>query len=200
MPAGGSRHAGLARDRRQAAALRQAGRPGGLQVRRAQDRGDLPARAASSTASIRPTIDLFVSHQANRRIIQAAAERLGLPECKVVINLERFGNTTARDDSAGARRRRRRQAHEEGRSRAADVGRRRLHRRRRAVALVALRVSPLRGSLSGLGTRARDSGTRARRQPRQIKCSVVVATTLHLIRLRLPNVYQGAITPTEISL
>jgi 3-oxoacyl-[acyl-carrier-protein] synthase III len=39
-------------------------------------------------------VDLFVSHQANRRIIQAAAERLGLPECKVVINLERFGNTT----------------------------------------------------------------------------------------------------------
>jgi 3-oxoacyl-[acyl-carrier-protein] synthase-3 len=46
--------------------------------------------------SIDPTqVDLFVSHQANRRIIQAAAERLGLPECKVVINLERFGNTTA---------------------------------------------------------------------------------------------------------
>ena len=40
-------------------------------------------------------VDLFVSHQANRRIIQAAADRLGLPECKVVINLERFGNTTA---------------------------------------------------------------------------------------------------------
>ena len=36
-----------------------------------------------------------MSHQANKRIIQAAAERLGLPECKVVINLERFGNTTA---------------------------------------------------------------------------------------------------------
>jgi len=40
-------------------------------------------------------VDLFVSHQANRRIIEAAAARLGLPECKVVINLERFGNTTA---------------------------------------------------------------------------------------------------------
>ena len=39
-------------------------------------------------------VDLFVSHQANRRIIQAAADRLGFPECKVVINLERFGNTT----------------------------------------------------------------------------------------------------------
>jgi 3-oxoacyl-[acyl-carrier-protein] synthase-3 len=40
-------------------------------------------------------LDLFVSHQANRRIIQAAADRLELPESKVVINLERYGNTTA---------------------------------------------------------------------------------------------------------
>jgi 3-oxoacyl-[acyl-carrier-protein] synthase-3 len=40
-------------------------------------------------------IALFVSHQANRRIITAAADRLGIDESKVVINLERFGNTTA---------------------------------------------------------------------------------------------------------
>lgn len=40
-------------------------------------------------------LDLFVSHQANRRIIEAAAERIGLAPEKVVINLERFGNTTA---------------------------------------------------------------------------------------------------------
>ena len=40
-------------------------------------------------------LDLFVSHQANRRIITAAAERLGLPDEKVVINLEMYGNTTA---------------------------------------------------------------------------------------------------------
>jgi 3-oxoacyl-[acyl-carrier-protein] synthase III len=40
-------------------------------------------------------IDLFVSHQANRRIIMGAAERLGLAPEKVVINIERFGNTTA---------------------------------------------------------------------------------------------------------
>jgi 3-oxoacyl-[acyl-carrier-protein] synthase-3 len=39
-------------------------------------------------------IDLFVSHQANRRIIQSAAERLGLPPEKVMINLEMYGNTT----------------------------------------------------------------------------------------------------------
>ena len=45
---------------------------------------------------IKPSdIDLFVSHQANRRIIRAAADRLGLPEQKVVINLEKYGNTTA---------------------------------------------------------------------------------------------------------
>ena len=52
-------------------------------------------------------VDLFVSHQANRRIIEAAAERLGLPDDKVVINLERYGNTTAAHDSARAGRRRR---------------------------------------------------------------------------------------------
>jgi 3-oxoacyl-[acyl-carrier-protein] synthase-3 len=40
-------------------------------------------------------IDLFVSHQANRRIIMAAAEKLGVAPEKVVINIERFGNTTA---------------------------------------------------------------------------------------------------------
>jgi 3-oxoacyl-[acyl-carrier-protein] synthase-3 len=39
-------------------------------------------------------IDLFVSHQANRRIIMSAAERLGLGPEKVVINIERYGNTT----------------------------------------------------------------------------------------------------------
>ena len=40
-------------------------------------------------------IDLFVSHQANRRIIQSATAKLGIPPEKVVINIERFGNTTA---------------------------------------------------------------------------------------------------------
>jgi len=40
-------------------------------------------------------VDLFVSHQANRRIIQSAAERLGLDSSKVVINIGKYGNTTA---------------------------------------------------------------------------------------------------------
>jgi 3-oxoacyl-[acyl-carrier-protein] synthase-3 len=40
-------------------------------------------------------LDLFVSHQANRRIIEAATHRLGVDTSKVVINLDRYGNTTA---------------------------------------------------------------------------------------------------------
>lgn len=37
----------------------------------------------------------FIPHQANKRIILSTAERLGMPEDHVVINIDRFGNTTA---------------------------------------------------------------------------------------------------------
>jgi 3-oxoacyl-[acyl-carrier-protein] synthase-3 len=37
----------------------------------------------------------LVPHQANKRIIDATASRMGLPTEKVMINIERFGNTTA---------------------------------------------------------------------------------------------------------
>ncbi|MFH1486679.1 MAG: 3-oxoacyl-[acyl-carrier-protein] synthase III C-terminal domain-containing protein, partial [Chloroflexota bacterium] len=40
-------------------------------------------------------IDLFVPHQANERIIKAAARNLGLPDEKVFLNVERYGNTSA---------------------------------------------------------------------------------------------------------
>jgi len=40
-------------------------------------------------------LDLFVAHQANVRIIDAAKDRLGLPEEKVVKNIHEYGNTTA---------------------------------------------------------------------------------------------------------
>jgi 3-oxoacyl-[acyl-carrier-protein] synthase-3 len=40
-------------------------------------------------------LDLFVSHQANKRIIQSAAKNLGLDPARVVINIEKYGNTTA---------------------------------------------------------------------------------------------------------
>jgi 3-oxoacyl-[acyl-carrier-protein] synthase-3 len=38
---------------------------------------------------------LVVPHQANLRIIQAMQERLGLDSSKVMINIDRYGNTTA---------------------------------------------------------------------------------------------------------
>ncbi|MGH9660865.1 MAG: 3-oxoacyl-[acyl-carrier-protein] synthase III C-terminal domain-containing protein, partial [Bryobacteraceae bacterium] len=37
----------------------------------------------------------LIPHQANRRIIIATAERLGVPCERVVINIDRYGNTTA---------------------------------------------------------------------------------------------------------
>ena len=40
-------------------------------------------------------IRLLVAHQANVRILDATADRLGLPEEKVVKNIHKFGNTTA---------------------------------------------------------------------------------------------------------
>ena len=40
-------------------------------------------------------IDVFIPHQANRRIIEATAERLGMSCDRVIINIDRFGNTTA---------------------------------------------------------------------------------------------------------
>jgi 3-oxoacyl-[acyl-carrier-protein] synthase-3 len=40
-------------------------------------------------------IDLFVPHQANKRIIQAAVDRIQIPEERVVINIDEYGNTTA---------------------------------------------------------------------------------------------------------
>jgi 3-oxoacyl-[acyl-carrier-protein] synthase-3 len=40
-------------------------------------------------------IDLFIAHQANKRIINATADRLGLRPESVVINIDRYGNTTA---------------------------------------------------------------------------------------------------------
>ena len=40
-------------------------------------------------------VDWLVPHQANRRIIEAMAKRLGFDLAKVVVNLDRFGNTVA---------------------------------------------------------------------------------------------------------
>ncbi len=47
-------------------------------------------------AGLRPSdIDWFVPHQANRRILEGTAKKLGIPEGKIVITLDRHGNTSA---------------------------------------------------------------------------------------------------------
>ena len=40
-------------------------------------------------------IDLYVPHQANKRIIDHAASKLGVPEEKVFVNVDRYGNTSS---------------------------------------------------------------------------------------------------------
>ena len=40
-------------------------------------------------------VDVYIPHQANVRIIEHAAEKLGIPREKIVINVERYGNTSS---------------------------------------------------------------------------------------------------------
>ena len=40
-------------------------------------------------------LDLYVPHQANVRILTAVANRLGIPQEKIMLNLDRYGNTSA---------------------------------------------------------------------------------------------------------
>jgi len=40
-------------------------------------------------------VDLFVPHQANARIIAAASQRLGIPEERCVVTIDRYGNTSS---------------------------------------------------------------------------------------------------------
>jgi len=54
------------------------------------------AKEALAQAGLRlEDVDLFVPHQANARIIEAVAKRLGLDRSKVFIDIDRFGNTSA---------------------------------------------------------------------------------------------------------
>jgi 3-oxoacyl-[acyl-carrier-protein] synthase III len=40
-------------------------------------------------------VDVYIPHQANVRIIEHAAEKLGIPKEKIVVNVERYGNTSS---------------------------------------------------------------------------------------------------------
>ena len=57
--------------------------------------GDSAAEAVAKANLTFDDIDVLIPHQANQRIIDAAARRLALPAEKVWINLDRYGNTSA---------------------------------------------------------------------------------------------------------
>lgn len=56
--------------------------------------GNSAIRAAEKAGLPTDQIDLFIPHQANSRIIEAAAKRLGLPKERVFVNLQKYGNTS----------------------------------------------------------------------------------------------------------
>lgn len=56
---------------------------------------DVSAQVAERNKLTKDNIQWLVPHQANKRIIDATANRVGISEDKVMMNIERYGNTTA---------------------------------------------------------------------------------------------------------
>ncbi len=57
--------------------------------------GDCTARILERNGLTPDDLDLFIPHQANLRIIEAAVKRLKLPMERVLVNIDRYGNTGA---------------------------------------------------------------------------------------------------------
>lgn len=57
--------------------------------------GEVSMQALEQAGIAPEEVSLFIPHQANIRIIQAAAERLNLPMERVFVNVDRYGNTSA---------------------------------------------------------------------------------------------------------
>ncbi|TKJ42480.1 3-oxoacyl-ACP synthase [candidate division LCP-89 bacterium B3_LCP] len=73
--------------------LKMAGRDVFLHAVKAM--GDSAQRALDEAGLTGNDIDLLIPHQANVRIMDATAKRIGIPREKVVINIDRYGNTSA---------------------------------------------------------------------------------------------------------
>jgi 3-oxoacyl-[acyl-carrier-protein] synthase-3 len=57
--------------------------------------GDASLEAIRRAGITPEQVDLFVPHQANIRIIESAAQRIGLSMDRVFLNVQRYGNTSA---------------------------------------------------------------------------------------------------------
>lgn len=94
IPVGGARHALTPENINELdRSIRMNGRE--LYKRAVVAFGDAIEKAMTRTGMTADDIDLFIPHQANRRIILAAAERVGLPEDKIYLNVDRVANTSA---------------------------------------------------------------------------------------------------------
>lgn len=94
IPAGGSLHPATAATvaGRQHFVHQEGGAVFKVAVRKMAEVSEALLARNSMTAA---DVDCFIPHQANRRIILATAERLNMPEEKVIINIGEYGNTTA---------------------------------------------------------------------------------------------------------
>ena len=94
LPGGGSRHPASART--VAERLHYIRMEGNevfrLAVRTMGEAAEQVLNRAGMTAQ---EVDWFIPHQANIRIIQAAARRLAIDDARVVVNIDRYGNTSA---------------------------------------------------------------------------------------------------------
>ena len=99
---------------------------------------DVIKDAFKATGYTARDLDWFVPHQANRRIIDGSVIKLGLDPAKVIITVDKHGNTSAASIPLALCARHCRRPHQEGRSRDVRGDGRRLHLGRIAGADVAL--------------------------------------------------------------
>jgi 3-oxoacyl-[acyl-carrier-protein] synthase-3 len=59
-----------------------------------QAMGDACCKVLEKAGMSSDEVDLFVPHQANLRIIESSAKRLGLPPERVYVNVDKYGNTS----------------------------------------------------------------------------------------------------------
>ena len=82
-------------DLRRSRPVREDERARGLQVRDADPRPVGRGRARAQCGVTIDDVDVYVPHQANVRIIDHATKKLGVPSDRVVINVDRYGNTSS---------------------------------------------------------------------------------------------------------
>ena len=91
-------------------------------------------------------IDLLVPHQANLRIIEATAKHAGMPMSKVMVNVDRYGNTSAASIPLAMAQARRGGADQAGLAPVAGDVRRRLHLGKRRRPMVSVLLFPGQGA------------------------------------------------------